>query len=212
MTDIDLDFSRHERTGMPEVVYGESKSATQLRAIAQSHAERRSNLLVTRCGPAQVEGLDGEYDPVGRTFVKQFAEPPPAGGPVGVVYAGSSDAPVAREALVTLRYLGCTALEFGDCGVAGIHRLLKHRDNLARCRILICLAGFEGALPSVLGGLMPQPIIAVPTSVGYGVAEGGRAALHAMLASCAPGIVVVNIDNGCGAAMAARRWLGSVSA
>ncbi|OIR06526.1 AIR carboxylase [mine drainage metagenome] len=212
MTDIDLDFSRPERTGMPEIVYGQSKSAEQLRAIARSHADRRSNLLITRCSPAQVEGIDGEYDPVARTFVKLHDIPAPAGGPVGVVYAGSSDAPVAREALVTLHYLGCTALEFGDCGVAGIHRLLKHRDRLAQCRILICLAGFEGALPSVLGGLMPQPIIAVPTSVGYGVAEGGRAALHAMLASCAPGIVVVNIDNGCGAAMAARRWLGVASA
>ncbi len=211
MNDVDLDFSRAERTGMPEIVYGESKSPEQLHAIAQSHADRRASLLVTRCRPEQVEGLDGEYDAVARTFLKQYGAPTPAGGPVGVVYAGSSDAPVAREAIVTLRYLGCTALEFGDCGVAGIHRLLTHRERLAACRVLICLAGFEGALPSVLGGLMPQPIIAVPTSVGYGVAEGGRAALHAMLASCAPGIVVVNIDNGCGAAMAARRWLGSAS-
>ncbi len=211
MNDVDLDFSRAERTGMPEIVYGESKSPEQLHAIAQSHADRRASLLVTRCRPEQVEGLDGEYDAVARTFLKQYGAPTPAGGPVGVVYAGSSDAPVAREAIVTLRYLGCTALEFGDCGVAGIHRLLTHRERLAACRVLICLAGFEGALPSVLGGLMPQPIIAVPTSVGYGVAAGGRAALHAMLASCAPGIVVVNIDNGCGAAMAARRWLGSAS-
>jgi NCAIR mutase (PurE)-related protein len=114
---------------------------------------------------------------------------------------------VAREGLATLRFLGCESLEFGDCGVAGVHRLLAHREALLPCRVLICCAGFEGALPSVLGGLMPQPIIAVPTSVGYGVASGGHAALHGMLASCASGITVMNIDNGCGAAMAAVRIL-----
>jgi len=209
MNDIDLDFSRLERIGMPEIVYGQHKSVEQLRAIAERYAERGANLLVTRCTAEQVAGLEGTYDAVSRTFMHLRQEPPRVLGEVAVVYAGTSDAPTAREALVTLRYLGCATQEFGDCGVAGLHRLLSHRERLSRCRVLICCAGFEGALPSVLGGLMPQPIIAVPTSVGYGVAEGGRAALHAMLASCASGVVVVNIDNGCGAAMAARRMLYS---
>ncbi len=207
MNDIDLDFSRAERIGMPEVVYGEGKSAAQLRVIAARFAERGADLLVTRCRAEQVEGLEGDYDPVARTLVCRRGAPPRIDGLVGVVYAGTSDAPVAREALVTLRFFGCATAEFGDCGVAGVHRLLAHREALAGCRVLICCAGFEGALASVLGGLAPQPVIAVPTSVGYGVAAGGHAALHAMLASCASGVVVMNIDNGCGAAMAALRIL-----
>jgi NCAIR mutase (PurE)-related protein len=207
MNDLDLDFGRGDRIGVPEIVYGEGKSPEQLREIAARHEARGRNLLVTRCALAQVEGLAGDYDPVSRTFVSIRAAPPPREGLVGVVYAGSSDAPVAREAIATLRFLGCETREFGDCGVAGVHRLLAHRDALLPCRVLICCAGFEGALPSVLGGLMPQPILAVPTSVGYGVASGGHAALHGMLASCASGIAVMNIDNGCGAAMAAVRIL-----
>jgi pyridinium-3,5-biscarboxylic acid mononucleotide synthase len=207
VSDIDLDFQRPERIGFPEIVYGERKSLEQLREIAVRHEQRGLNLLVTRCSAEQVHGLAGEYDPVSRTFVCMRAAPEPQAGLVGVVYAGSSDAPVAREGLATLRFLGCESREFGDCGVAGVHRLLAHREALLPCRVLICCAGFEGALPSVLGGLLPQPIIAVPTSVGYGVAAGGHAALHGMLASCASGITVMNIDNGCGAAMAAVRIL-----
>lgn len=209
MKDVDLDFSRTERIGLPEVVYGQHKSAAQLRRIAALHETQRANLLVTRCSAEQVAGLTGTYDPVSRTFLRLFRQPKPVAGMVGVVYAGTSDAPVAGEALVTLRYLGCRTREFGDCGVAGLHRLLAHRRELARCRVLICCAGFEGALPSVLGGLLAQPIIAVPVSVGYGVATGGHAALNGMLASCASGLLVVNIDNGCGAALAARRILGT---
>lgn len=208
MKDIDLDFNRLARIGMPEVVYGQHKSVEQIRVIAERHAVQKANLLVTRCTAAQVAGLDGEYDPVARTFVKHYVAPAPVKGRVGVVYAGSSDTPVAREAVVTLAYLGIEVAEHGDCGVAGIHRLLAHKASLEQCQVLICCAGFEGALPSVLGGMTGQPIIAVPTSVGYGVAEGGKAALNAMLASCASGVVVMNIDNGCGAAMAARRMLG----
>jgi hypothetical protein len=212
MNDIDLDFERVARIGVPEIVYGESKSPEQLREIAGRHETLGVNLLVTRCSAGQVAGLPGEYDPVARTFMRLYTSPVPQPGPVGVVYAGSSDAPVAREALVTLRFLGSEGREFGDCGVAGVHRLMAHREALAPCRVLICCAGFEGALPSVLGGLMPQPIIAVPTSVGYGVARGGRAALHGMLSSCASGITVMNIDNGCGAAMAALRILRQINA
>lgn len=206
-TDINLDFGRGERIGMPEIVYGQHKSPAQLKAIATQHAERGANLLVTRCDAAKVVGLEGTHDEVSRTFVRIHTPAPRLKGRVAVVYAGSSDAPVAREALVTLDYLGCETLEIGDCGVAGLHRLLGHREKLTACDVVICCAGFEGALASVLGGLLPQPIIAVPTSVGYGVAEGGHAALNAMLASCANGVTVMNIDNGCGAAMAARRIL-----
>jgi NCAIR mutase (PurE)-related protein len=158
-----------------------------------------------------VAGIDGHYDPISRTLVAMQGPRSLEHGPVGVVYAGSSDAPVAREAMVTLEFFGCSVLEFGDCGVAGVHRLMAHREAMAPARVLICCAGFEGALASVLGGLMPQPIIAVPTSVGYGVAEGGRAALHSMLASCASGLVVTNVDNGCGAAMAALRILRQIT-
>jgi len=207
VSDVDLDFQRSERIGFPEIVYGEGKSPGQLREIALRHERNGLSMLVTRCSAEQVQGLAGEYDALSRTFVSLRREPERQPGLVGVVYAGTSDAPVAREGLTTLRFLGCEAREFGDCGVAGVHRLLAHREAMAPCRVLICCAGFEGALPSVLGGLMPQPIIAVPTSVGYGVAKGGQAALNGMLASCASGITVMNIDNGCGAAMAAVRIL-----
>jgi len=205
MRDIDLDFDRVARIGVPEIIYGESKSPEQLREIAARYEKKGANMLVTRCSSQQVEGLIGDYDPLSRTFTCMRTIPEPQPGLVGVVYAGTSDAPVAREALVTLGFLGCKTLEFGDCGVAGLQRLLAHREAIASCRVLICCAGFEGALPSVLGGFMSQPIIAVPTSVGYGVAKDGYAALHGMLASCASGIAVMNIDNGCGAAMASLR-------
>lgn len=207
MKDIDLDFGRPARIGIPEIVYGESKSREQLGKIAAIYELRGESMLVTRCTQQQVEGLTGEYDPLARTFLCVRSRPELQRGIVGVVYAGTSDAPVAREALVTLGFLGCDALEFGDCGVAGLQRILAHREALEKCNVLICCAGFEGALPSVLGGLMAQPIIAVPTSVGYGVAKDGFAALHGMLASCASGIMVMNIDNGCGAAMASLRIL-----
>jgi pyridinium-3,5-biscarboxylic acid mononucleotide synthase len=210
MNDVNLDFDRPARIGVPEIVYGESKSPEQLREIAARHEQRSVNMLVTRCSAEQVDGIAGDYDRVSRTLVCMRIKPETQPGLVGVVYAGSSDAPVAKEALVTLRFLACEPRESGDCGVAGVHRLLEHRMAKAPCNVLICCAGFEGALPSILGGEMPQPIIAVPTSVGYGVAKGGHAALHGMLASCASGITVMNIDNGCGAAMAALRILGQL--
>lgn len=207
MRDIDLDFGRLARIGVPEIIYGESKSREQLREIAAVYEAHGENMLVTRCTAQQVEGLSGEYDSIARTFLSVRSEAERQCGMVGVVYAGTSDAPVAREALVTLEFLGCDSMEFGDCGVAGLQRLLAHREALDECNVVICCAGFEGALPSVLGGLLAQPIIAVPTSVGYGVAKDGFAALHGMLASCASGIAVMNIDNGCGAAMASLRML-----
>jgi NCAIR mutase (PurE)-related protein len=205
--DIDLDFQRQERIGLPEIIYGAGKSAEQLAEIARLHDERERNLLVTRCLPGQVAGLNGSYDPVARTFQVIREAPQALPGCAAFVYGGSSDLPVVRESVVTFAFLGGTAFEFGDCGVAGLHRLLAHRKSLANCQVIVCFAGFEGALPSVVGGLFPQPVIAVPTSVGYGVSEGGRAALHSALSSCASGVTVMNIDNGCGAAAAAARIL-----
>ncbi|NGP53701.1 nickel pincer cofactor biosynthesis protein LarB [Thioalkalivibrio sp. XN8] len=205
--DIDLDFQRQERIGLPEIIYGAGKLPEQLVEIARLHEERGLNLLVTRCLPEQVAGLDGIYEPVSRTFRMIRTLPDPLPGRVAFVYGGSSDLPVVRESLITLEFLGGTATECGDCGVAGLHRLLAHRKTLDGCQVVICFAGFECALPSVVGGLFPQPVIAVPTSVGYGVSEGGRAALHAALSSCASGVTVMNIDNGCGAAAAAARIL-----
>ena len=207
MSDLDLDFHRQERIGMPELIYGEAKSADQIKRIAAIHEQRKANMLVTRCSAEQIDGITGDYDAVARTFTRIHTAPTPLHGLVAVVAAGSSDAPVAKECVNTLEILGCPYKDYLDCGVAGVHRLLKHSDELKQARIIICVAGFEGALASVIAGLFSQPIIGVPTSVGYGVAAGGHAALHAMLASCAGGVTTMNIDNGCGAAMAAHRIL-----
>ena len=209
MSDIDLDFERQNRIGMPEIIYGEYKNADQIQRIAAAHAERSANLFITRVSADKIKGLDGEFDEVAQTFTRFYKEPEARPGTVGIVAAGSSDAPVAKEAENTLRIIGCTVNNFLDCGVAGVHRLLKHREPIEACDVLICVAGFEGALASVIAGLFHQPIIGVPTSVGYGVASGGHAALNAMLASCAGGVVTMNIDNGCGAALAAHRILFS---
>lgn len=209
MSDTDIDFERSDRLGFPEIVYGEFKSPAQLQRIAERFASRSASLMVTRLQMDKIAALpeDGVYDPVGRTYVLQLDEPRRRPGRVGVVSAGTSDAPVVLETMTTLRFLGCEAAAFEDAGVAGVHRLMQHRERLQACDVLICVAGFEGALASVLAGLFPQPIIGVPTSVGYGVATGGRTALDAMLASCANGVLVTNIDNGCGAALAACRLL-----
>lgn len=212
MKDIDLDLQRQQRIGMPEIIYGQHKSPQQLLSIADTLKDAGKNMLITRCSSEQVVDIEGEYDPVARTFTALREHITPINGQVAVIAAGSSDAPVAKEALNTLNILGCQSQSFIDCGVAGVHRLLKHSEAIQRCQVIICCAGFEGALPSVVAGLFPQAVIAVPTSVGYGVAEGGHAALNAMLASCAGGVTVMNIDNGCGAAMAARRILQSFSA
>ena len=207
MSDFDLDFEREERIGMPEIVYGLHKSRGQIQAIAAAHAERGANLLVTRVSPDKIDGIDGHYDPVGQTFMRLEKEPELLPGTVGIVSAGTSDAPIAHEIATTLKYIGCENRSFADCGVAGLHRFLKHLDALKECDMLIVVAGFEAALTTVVAGLVPQPIIGVPTSVGYGVAEGGKTALNSMLACCVGGVTTVNIDNGVGAAMAARRML-----
>jgi hypothetical protein len=201
-----LDTHRTLRVGMPEVVLAESKTAAQVAAIARRLAAK-GPLLVTRlapekAGPARRAVKGSVYDPVSRTLRRGRMDVP-AKGPVAICCAGTSDVPVCEEAAVTLDVMGVEAIRVYDVGVAGIHRLLARRGDLERARAVIVAAGMEGALPSVVGGLVGRPVIGVPTSVGYGASLGGLAPLFTMLNSCAPNVTVVNIDNGFGAAFVA---------
>ena len=206
-----IDHHRALRQGVPEVVLGESKSAEQIATIVQHMSAHGDNVLVTRISGEKAASLsnnhpDGEYDPTARTFALQQKPFEDLGrGKVLIICAGTSDLPVAKEAAVTARMFNNQVEELVDVGVAGIHRLLAHTDALREASVIIVVAGMEGALPSVVGGLVDVPVIAVPTSVGYGAAFGGIAALLGMLNSCAGGVTVVNIDNGFGAAFAATR-------
>lgn len=199
-----LDVHRETRCGHPEVIFGASKTPSQLLDIARAILERHDRLLVTRAtddGAAALiaEFEDAEHNAAARTIVIDRSDGTEPTGLVLVVSAGTSDRAVAEEALVTLRCLGARAEHLPDVGVAGLHRLLAHLDRLRQARALVVVAGMEGALPSVVGGLVECPVIAVPTSVGYGASLGGLAALLGMLNSCASGVSVVNIDNGFGA-------------
>jgi pyridinium-3,5-biscarboxylic acid mononucleotide synthase len=208
-----LDHHRVLRQGFPEVIYGEGKTPDQLAEIAERLAARGEGLLATRVSAegaaAALERLPSgaRYDPVGRTLhlAAPHAARRTARGTVLVVCAGTSDLPVAEEAAVTAEAFGNPVARLVDVGVAGIHRVLAEREALQDAAVVIVVAGMEGALPSVVGGLVGVPVIAVPTSVGYGAAFGGMAALLGMLNSCAAGVTVVNIDNGFGAACAASR-------
>jgi NCAIR mutase (PurE)-related protein len=201
-----VDTHRALRTGLPEVVLAERKTAAQVAAIARRIAAH-GPLLVTRlaaekAGPARRAVKGSTYDPVSRTLRRGRMDLP-ARGPVAVCCAGTSDVPVCEEAVVTLEVMGVEALRVYDVGVAGLHRLLARRAELDRARAVIVVAGMEGALPSVVGGLVGRPVIGVPTSVGYGANLGGLAPLLTMLNSCAPNVTVVNVDNGFGAAFVA---------
>ena len=206
-----LDHHRGLRNGFPEVILGEGKSREQLIAIAERMAAADGNVLVTRVFPevgaelaAAVPGF--EYLPTPRLAVRRVRPPEACGrGTVLVVSAGTADVPVAEEAAVSAELMGNEVDRLYDVGVAGLHRLLDRRDRLWKAAVLIVVAGMEGALPSVVGGLVDRPVIAVPTSVGYGTSLHGLAALLGMLNTCAAGVVVVNIDNGFGAAAAAAR-------
>lgn len=204
-----LDHGRARRTGEPEVVYGEHKTPAQVAALLRALRDRgAAPALATRCSPAHADAApEAEYDPVARLLVASRAPEDPALGHVVVACAGTSDLPVAAEAVGTLAAFGVSAELLADVGVAGIHRILGASDVLARADVCIVVAGMEGALPTVVGGLVTAPVVAVPTSVGYGAAFEGVAALLGMLTSCAPGVSVVNIDNGFGAALVARRIL-----
>jgi NCAIR mutase (PurE)-related protein len=206
-----IDHHRTLRLGLPEVIYGEGKTIDQLLTIIGRMIRHGGNVLSTRLSPEKGEVLlaafpQGEYDPLARTFVVVQKPVVERGrGTVMVICAGTSDLAVAKEAAITARLFGNRVDELTDVGVAGIHRLFAHSERLRQAAVIIVVAGMEGALPSVVGGLVPVPIIAVPTSVGYGAAFGGVAALLGMLNSCAGGVTVVNIDNGFGAAFAATR-------
>ncbi len=199
-----VDHHRELRTGFPEVVFGQGKTPEQIAKLAVSLLARSDRLLVTKAEPHAYEAVrervdDARYDEQARTIVVDRSGARERVGGVVVASAGTSDLPVAREAAVTAEAMGCEVTELNDVGVAGLHRLLEHLPTLQSARVVVAVAGMEGALPSVVGGLALAPVIAVPTSVGYGASYGGIAALLAMLNSCAPGVAVVNIDNGFGA-------------
>jgi len=204
-----IDHHRELRTGMPELVFGAGKTAEQI-AAALGELARHGGALATRVDPAKAAALRGlvpgvVYHETAR--IAALGSPPrrPAAARIAVVCAGTSDLPVAEEAALVAEFLGASVVRVSDVGVAGIHRLLARLDPIRSAQVVIAVAGMEAALPSVLAGLVDRPLIAVPTSVGYGVSLDGLVALGAMLASCAVGITVVNIDNGVGAAVAAVR-------
>jgi hypothetical protein len=196
-----LDHHRSLRCGFPEVVFCPSKSVEQVRTIFGRLAAAGASVLATRATPEQAAAVREDYpqalyDPTARTVVLRRPDAPPAVGHVAIVAAGTSDLPVAEEARVTAETLGARVTTHYDVGVAGLHRLLAHTAELAQANAVVAVAGMEGALASVVGGLVAAPVIAVPTSVGYGASFGGLAALLTMLNSCASGVSVVNIDNG----------------
>jgi len=205
-----VDHHRVVRKGFPEVIYSEGKTPEQVAKIARKIFGHGHNVLATRADRKTFTAVkkafkQAEYHEAARIITvkmggRKFHS---RRGPIGIVTAGTADLPVAEEAAVTAEFLGMKVVRLFDVGVAGIHRLLNNLGSLNDCRVVIVIAGMEGALPSVVGGLIEQPIIAVPTSVGYGSSFKGLAALLTMLNSCAPGVGVVNIDNGFGAAVLA---------
>jgi len=223
-----LDLQRRQRLGMVEAIWGEHKTAAQIAPILVRLQASGEPALATRVDEAKAIAVaellaaDGataalvpqlQHHPAARGLSLGDPLPPrPELGHVVVLSGGTSDLPVAAEAQLALHWHGIASELLLDVGVAGLHRLLNQLERLRPAKVLIACAGMEGALPTVLAGLMPQPVIGVPVSVGYGVSAGGQAALHGMLASCAPGLAVVNIDNGYGAAMAALRILSSGAA
>lgn len=215
--DVRLDLSRHRRLGIAEAILAEPKSTAQLMTALEHATANDRSMLLTRLSPDQLASLPDatrgliEYDELSRTgfFGPVVA---PTGSPrVAVITAGTSDRAVASEAERTLAFAGHRCLSMSDIGVAGLWRLTERLDELSPMAVVVVVAGMDGALPTVVAGLVPGVIIAVPTSVGYGVARDGETALRSSLASCAPGLVVVNIDNGYGAACAAIRVLNSGS-
>jgi NCAIR mutase (PurE)-related protein len=209
--EFNLDFARGSRIGLDEALFCESKTVDQISAIVDAVKAKTGHMLLTRLDPSKYEALrvrhdaQLEYDSLSRTAILGHRHPTLPTGPVAIVMAGTSDLPVGREAARTLAFAGQNYREYTDIGVAGLWRVLDKIEDIRLSPVVIVAAGMDAALVSVVGGLVSSPIIAVPTSVGYGVAAGGGAALHAALASCAPGITVVNIDNGYGAACAALR-------
>jgi len=205
-----IDHEREQRCGLPEVIYAPGKTDEQLLGIMRAtHADGR-NCWASRVSPEQAAFVCAAlpaavYHIAARALTLDIAPLPPPAGLVAVVCGGTSDLPVAEEAAFTANRLGAAIRREYDIGIAGLHRLLTRLDSLREAKVIIAVAGMEGALPAVIAGLVSQPVIGVPTSVGYGVGAGGRAALQAMLSSCAAGLLVTNIDNGFGAGVAAAK-------
>jgi NCAIR mutase (PurE)-related protein len=201
-----VDLERQKRTGFPEVIYGASKTPEQIAAIVERLNTAGQNAIATRIEKEQARLIlriipDAKYSETARIIHREVVPIEDTGrGVIGIICAGTSDLPVAEEAAIVAELLGNRVCRITDVGVAGVHRLLRHTPQIQSCRVLVVVAGMEGALPSVVAGLTDRPIIAVPTSVGYGTSFGGLTALLAMLNSCATGLSVVNIDNGFGAA------------
>jgi NCAIR mutase (PurE)-related protein len=203
-----IDHHRELRTGVPEIVYGAGKSPEQIAAVMVELATRGGGAIATRVDRAKAAAVRAIVPEViehetARVLMLGTPSVRPRSATIAMVCAGTSDLPVAEEAALVAEFLGAPVVRFSDVGVAGLHRLLARIDAIKQAEVIVCVAGMEAALPSVLGGLVDRPLIAVPTSVGYGVAADGLVAMAGMLASCAPGIMVVNIDNGVGAAVAA---------
>ena len=215
--DINFDFQRKERIGIIEAIWGEDKNVDQLIRVSKEVLEKKEVVFITRINKEKAVHLlniykeakfheDAKCLVIGENFNKVITTKK-----VAIISGGSSDLPVTHEAKIALEIYGVSCKSFIDIGVAGLHRLISRLDEINSYDVLIVCAGMEGALATVVGGLLPQPIIAVPVSVGYGVSRNGKAALNSMLSSCSPGISVMNIDNGYGAAMAALRIIKILS-
>jgi pyridinium-3,5-biscarboxylic acid mononucleotide synthase len=203
-----IDHHREMRTGYPEIIYCAGKSVEQVREIFRVMSEKENNIIGTRANSEMYEAVQSisesaVYYPVARIISLQKKKPKTPESRIAIITAGTSDMPVAEEAAITAELLGNNVIRIYDAGVAGIHRLVDKLPEIRNCRAIIVIAGMEGALASVVGGLVDKPVIAVPTSVGYGANFGGISALLAMLTSCSTGVTVVNIDNGFGAGFAA---------
>ncbi len=212
MSNFNIDHEREDRLGFPEIVFGTSKSTEDLILIINDYISRDKNILITKLQKKKAKRLlrhypNSFYDTLSGIFMLKETSIVSENVKVAIISGGTSDIYIVNEVFYTLFFLGVKAEKINDVGVAGINRLMNRINDLKKYDILIVIAGFEGALPTVVGGLLPQPIIAVPTDVGYGVSKNGKTALNAMLSSCANGITVVNINNGYGAAMAAVRIL-----
>lgn len=203
-----IDHHREMRTGYPEIIYCAGKSVEQVKEIVRVMSERENNVIGTRANQEMFDAVksiipSAVYYPMARIISVQKKKPETPESSIAVITAGTSDMPVAEEAAITAELLGNKVVRIYDAGVAGIHRLVDKLPEIRSCRVVIVIAGMEGALASVVGGLVDKPVIAVPTSVGYGANFGGISALLAMLTSCSTGVTVVNIDNGFGAGFSA---------
>lgn len=204
-----IDHHRGLRKGHSEVIFGQGKESEDIVGIMERMAEQEENIMVTRVSPEKAELImqrfpKSQYHKRARLIILESQAVKPSGrGTILVLCAGTSDVPIAEEAAITAKFMGNNTEVIHDIGVSGLHRLLSHKDSLISASVIIVVAGMEGALPSVVGGLVDKPVIAVPTSVGYGASFGGISALLGMLNSCASGVTVVNIDNGFGAGYAA---------